>query len=104
LITWLDKLTTVSPKEPTIGDAYMVVGGLSIPNENHLIAIADMTLDMQQAIAQFQTPQGEPFQIRICINSGLVVAGVIGSNKFIYDLWGDTVNVASRMEYMGITG
>jgi adenylate cyclase len=91
-------------KIKTIGDAYMVVGGLSIPNENHLSAIADLALDMQQAIAQVQTLQGKPFQIRIGINCGSVVAGVIGSNKFIYDLWGDTVNVASRMESTGIPG
>ncbi len=91
-------------KIKTIGDAYMVVGGLSIPNKNHLSAMADMALDMQQAIAQVQAPQGEPFQIRIGINCGSVVAGVIGSNKFIYDLWGDTVNVASRMESTGIPG
>jgi class 3 adenylate cyclase len=75
-------------KIKTIGDAYLVVGGLSIPNNRHLSAIADMALDMQQVIAQVQTPQGEPFQIRIGINCGLVVAGVIGQNKFIYDLWG----------------
>lgn len=91
-------------KIKTIGDAYMVVGGLSIPNPNHLQAIADMALDMQQGIKQIKTPQGEPFQIRIGINCGPVVAGVIGSNKFIYDLWGDTVNVASRMESTGIPG
>ena len=91
-------------KIKTIGDAYMVVGGLSIPNNRHLSAMADMALDMQQAIAQVKTPQGEPFQIRIGINCGSVVAGVIGSNKFIYDLWGDTVNVASRMESTGIPG
>jgi class 3 adenylate cyclase len=91
-------------KIKTIGDAYMVVGGLSIANENHLSAIADLALDMQQEIAQVQTLQGKIFQIRIGINCGSVVAGVIGSNKFIYDLWGDTVNVASRMESTGIPG
>jgi len=91
-------------KIKTIGDAYTVVGGLSIPNENHLRAIADMALDIQQDIGQFQTSHGQTFPIRIGINSGPVVAGVIGSNKFTYDLWGDTVNVASRMESTGIPG
>ena len=76
-------------KIKTIGDAYMVVGGLPMPMVNHAEAIADMAIDMQQAIRRFQTAKGEPFQIRIGINTGSVVAGVIGKKKFIYDLWGD---------------
>jgi len=91
-------------KIKTIGDAYMVVGGLPIPMVNHAEAIAQMALDMQQSVTRFQTDNGEPFQIRIGINTGSVVAGVIGRKKFIYDLWGDAVNVASRMESSGLPG
>ena len=91
-------------KIKTSGDAYMVAGGVPVPKADHAEAIADMALDMQEAIADFQTDTGEPFQIRIGINTGPVVAGVIGTKKFIYDLWGDTVNVASRMEAQGLPG
>jgi class 3 adenylate cyclase len=91
-------------KIKTIGDAYMVVGGLPIPREDHALAVAQMALDMQQAITQFKTPTGESFQLRIGINTGSVVAGVIGLQKFSYDLWGDAVNLASRMESHGIVG
>ena len=91
-------------KIKTIGDAYMVAGGLPVPRADHAEAIANMALEMQQVITQFRTDRGEPFQIRIGINTGAVVAGVIGMKKFIYDLWGDTVNVASRMESQGIAG
>lgn len=91
-------------KIKTIGDAYMVVGGLPTPRADHAVAIAEMALDMQQEIRRFGLEHGEPFSIRIGINSGPVIAGVIGIKRFIYDLWGDTVNIASRMESHGITG
>ncbi|NER96072.1 MAG: PAS domain S-box protein [Symploca sp. SIO1B1] len=91
-------------KIKTIGDAYMIAGGLPIPRSDHAQAVAVMALDMQQAIAGFQVDKSEPFQIRIGINTGPVVAGVIGIKKFIYDLWGDTVNIASRMESQGVPG
>ena len=91
-------------KIKTIGDAYMVVSGLPMPRQDHAIAIADMALDMQQELAKFNAENGQTFRIRIGINTGPVVAGVIGLKKFIYDLWGDTVNIASRMESHGIPG
>ncbi|HEY9699013.1 MAG TPA: adenylate/guanylate cyclase domain-containing protein [Trichocoleus sp.] len=91
-------------KIKTIGDAYMVVGGLPIPRTDHAEAIAEMALDMQSEILRFNQKRGQDCDIRIGINTGPVVAGVIGTKKFIYDLWGDTVNVASRMESHGIVG
>jgi urea ABC transporter urea binding protein len=91
-------------KIKTIGDAYMVAAGLPTPRIDHAEAIADMALAMQAAVERFQSEQGETIQIRIGINTGVVVAGVIGKKKFIYDLWGDAVNVASRMESSGYPG
>ncbi len=91
-------------KIKTIGDAYMVVGGLPTPRPDHPEAIAQMAIDMQREIRRFKRDDGEPFHIRIGINTGPVVAGVIGLNKFTYDLWGDTVNTASRMESQGLPG
>jgi PAS domain S-box-containing protein len=91
-------------KIKTIGDAYMAVGGLPTPRTNHAEAVADMALAMQQIIINFQKDVKKPFQLRIGINTGDVVAGVIGKKKFSYDLWGDTVNIASRMESEGMAG
>ncbi|OYQ64832.1 hypothetical protein B9G53_09775 [Pseudanabaena sp. SR411] len=91
-------------KIKTIGDSYMAVGGLPVPRPDHAEAIASMALDMQQSISKFIRPDGSPFKLRIGIHTGQAVAGVIGKKKFIYDLWGDTVNIASRMESHGIAG
>lgn len=91
-------------KIKTVGDAYMVVGGVPNPMEAHTEAVADMALDIMEAISGYQKVDGKPFTMRVGIHTGPVVAGVIGTNKFIYDLWGDTVNVASRMESHGVPG
>lgn len=91
-------------KIKTIGDAYMAAGGFPSPRADHAQAIAELALGMQQEIQRFKRDDGTPFQLRIGINTGPVVAGVIGIKKFSYDLWGDTVNVANRMESMGMPG
>jgi class 3 adenylate cyclase len=91
-------------KIKTIGDSYMVVGGLPIPCKDHAEAIAEMALQMQTVIQKFKRTDGTNFSLRIGIHTGQAIAGVIGTKKFIYDLWGDTVNVASRMESYGVAG
>jgi PAS domain S-box-containing protein len=91
-------------KIKTIGDAYMVVGGLPTARPDHAEAIAEMALAMQRSISNFKRGDNTTFRLRIGINTGAVVAGVIGIRKFIYDLWGDAVNIASRMESHGLAG
>lgn len=88
-------------KIKTIGDAYMVAGGLPVPRPDHCERVAAFAVDMLGRLEHFRTLDGEPLRMRIGINTGPVVAGVIGRQKFIYDLWGDAVNTASRMESNG---
>lgn len=88
-------------KIKTIGDCYMVVGGVPEAKPDHCAAMAAMALDMIRELDAFNAASGQSLQIRIGINTGAVVAGVIGRKKFIYDLWGDAVNTASRMESHG---
>jgi class 3 adenylate cyclase len=88
-------------KIKTIGDAYMAAAGLPIPSEHHAEQAAAMALDMLNVIENYRQYK---ISVRIGIHSGKVVAGVIGKKKFIFDLWGDTVNTASRMESHGAAG
>src|SRR5438445_1881741 len=87
-----------------IGDAYMAVGGLPTPLENHAAAGADLALAMQRETERLAAMHEQPLRMRIGLCTGPVIAGVIGSKKFAYDLWGDTVNLASRMESLAAPG
>ena len=91
-------------KIKTIGDAYMVAAGVPLHRDDHVQAMADMALAMQPVLTRYATESGLALEIRLGLDTGAVVAGVIGRAKFIYDLWGDTVNTASRMESHAPTG
>jgi class 3 adenylate cyclase len=106
LFTTFDQLAERQGLEKikTVGDAYMVAGGLPDPRPGHAGAAAEMALAIRDEVARHADPSGQPLQVRVGIDTGPVVAGVIGRHKFIYDLWGDTVNTASRMESHGVPG
>jgi adenylate cyclase len=91
-------------KIKTVGDAYMVAGGIPAPRPDHLAAVLEMALQMGAAAAGVGARHGQVLQLRIGVDTGPVVAGVIGRRKFSYDLWGDAVNSASRMESHGMPG
>jgi adenylate cyclase len=91
-------------KIKTIGDAYMVAAGVPSPRPDHARALALMALDMVDAMSSHDGVGHLDLELRVGINSGPVVAGVIGRKRFLYDLWGDAVNAASRMESQGTPG
>ena len=91
-------------KVKTIGDAYMVIGGLTEPSDDHTVRVAAMALDLVDAVGRIDTAVRLGIRFRVGVHCGPVVAGVIGTKKFIYDVWGDTVNMASRMEALGVPG
>jgi adenylate cyclase len=113
LVTFLDRLFTDFDalvdkhgleKIKVSGDNYMVVSGVPWPRHDHVEALADLALDMADAIAGLRDLHGRAVPLRIGLASGPVVAGVVGSRRFFYDVWGDAVNVASRMESTDIEG
>jgi adenylate cyclase len=113
LVRFLDRLYTTFDrlvdrhgleKIKTTGDSYMVVSGVPTPREDHVEAIAALALDMSRAVADLRDPRGNPVPLRMGIANGPVVAGVVGARKFFYDVWGDAVNVASRMESTDVEG
>lgn len=91
-------------KVKTSGDSYMVVSGVPQPRDDHMEALACLALDMADAVADLKDPQGRAVPLRIGLAAGPVVAGVVGARKFFYDVWGDAVNIAARMETTDVEG
>jgi adenylate cyclase len=91
-------------KIKTTGDCYIVVSGVPHPRPDHLHALACLALNMVDTVAGLTDPRGHAVPMRIGIGAGPVIAGVVGSRRFFYDVWGDAVNVASRMESTGVEG
>jgi class 3 adenylate cyclase len=106
LFSAFDRLTERHGLEKikTIGDAYMVVGGAPVPTPDHARAVVAMALEMLAAVRDYSARTGRALDVRIGVHTGPVVAGVIGVRKFAYDLWGETVNTASRLESHGAPG
>lgn len=113
LVQFLDRLYTILDalvdhhrleKIKTSGDSYMVVSGVPQPRPDHLEALAGLALDMNDAVAELTDPRGRAVPLRVGIAAGPVVAGIVGASKFFYDVWGDAVNVASRMETTDVAG
>ncbi len=102
----LDELADLHGLEKikTVGDAYMVAGGLPVPTPDHARAVVDFALDLLQCLARLHREKGYDVAMRVGIHTGPVVAGVIGKRKYSYDVWGDTVNVAARLEQAGRAG
>jgi class 3 adenylate cyclase len=90
-------------KIKTIGDAYMAAGGLDDADDNHAVRVVRLAFDMLDEAARHEA-LGEPVRLRIGVHSGSAVGGVIGTRKFAFDVWGDTVNVASRLQELGVPG
>jgi adenylate cyclase len=91
-------------KIKTVGDAYMVAGGIPLPRPGHAEAMAELALDLMAEIEKFNGAYNTSIHLRIGISTGAVVAGVIGRRRFAYDLWGETVNLACRLESLGQAG
>jgi adenylate cyclase len=106
LFTRFDELANKHGLEKikTLGDAFMVAGGMPEPQADHAIRVANMALDMMKEVQKYAAELGEELELRIGIHTGPAVAGVIGTRKPVYDVWGDTVNTAARLEAFGTNG